>query len=219
MPEFDIFNVIIVLSMKTIIVAKMSCDDSILKSSQKFGAAEIKDMVSAAFTFTPFIVTQVELVYARISEKYFSACKKLGYDNNFFRDYTIMALCKLDLHGCPDFDGIYVPFSGEIYLIPAKLFEVKPVEIQICSAVLKTFSEGEFLRIQKRSFDVQWDEEEETPSRWKKFKSKIIGQDIPDINGRRILSLKAREDVDIKMLDDDIVKQDKYEPMYFLYNE
>ncbi len=42
--------------MNTIIIAKMSCDDSILKASQKFGAEEVKDMVSAAFSFTPFSV-------------------------------------------------------------------------------------------------------------------------------------------------------------------
>lgn len=104
--------------MNTIIIAKMSCDDSILKASQKFGAEEVKDMVSAAFSFTPFSVMQTELVCARVSEKYYSACKKLGYDYGFFREYTVMVLCCLNQCSTSDFDGVYIPFSGEIYLIP-----------------------------------------------------------------------------------------------------
>ena len=57
------------MKVDNIIIAKLSCDDNILKASKKFGANEIKEVVAAALIFTPFEVENVELLKARVSEK------------------------------------------------------------------------------------------------------------------------------------------------------
>lgn len=204
--------------MKTIIVGKLACDDSILKASRNLEAEEIKDVVSAALTFTSFTVAQVSLVYARVSEKYYLACKKLGYDYGFFREHTILALCRLNQYNGSGFDGVYIPFSGEIYLVPSGIFEFAKIPEMQCEAVLRRYQTPHGEVKLSRRFNVNPDTEKQKISSWKKFRAKVSGEMIMEFTEERISSLVAEADVCTKTSEDGEEDEDVKEPMYFLYN-
>lgn len=205
--------------MNTIIIAKMSCDDSILKASQKFGAEEVKDMVSAAFSFTPFSVMQTELVCARVSEKYYSACKKLGYDYGFFREYTVMVLCCLNQCSTSDFDGVYIPFSGEIYLIPKGCLDFTRVPDENYDVELYRTSNGEEEFSYSRLFVVEFNVEDQKQPWWQKLQTKTFGETLPDLKGKRISALMALADIRTQISEKGKEQTKEYAAMYFLYNE
>lgn len=205
--------------MNTIIIAKMACDDSMLKSSSKFGAEEVKDVVDAAFAFTPFTVLQTELICARISEKYYLACKKLGYSDSFFSNYTILALCRLSQYGNYDFEGVYVPFSGEVYLVPRGSFDLASIgDLSVDIVLHKQLNEKFSLEI-KRRFDICMDKKEKEPSFWNKWRAKAAGEILHDPEDKRIFSLTAREDLSVMIGADGAPQEKAYPAMHFLYNE
>ena len=203
--------------MNTIIIAKMACDDSMLKSSSKFGAEEVKDVVDAAFAFTPFTVLQTELVCARISEKYYLACKKLGYSDSFFRNHTILALCRLRQYGNSDFEGVYVPFSGEVFLIPRGCFDLTSINDK--SHDITLFKSPDSRVEYKRRFDICMDKKEKEPSFWNKWRAKASGEILHDPEDKRIFSLTAREDLCVEIGAAGALKEKSYPVMHFLYND
>lgn len=204
--------------MKTIIVGKLACDDSVLKASRNLDAKEIKDVVSAALTFTPFTVAQVNLVYARVSEKYYLACKELGYDEGFFREYTVLALCSLNQYNASSFDGVYIPFSGNLYLVPNGIFEFTEIQKDHCDAVLCRSSTDKCNMQLSRRFKINQDQEKRKTSLWKTFRAKIFGERILEFKEKRISSLVAEADVCTKTSEDGTSDEEVNEPMYFLYN-
>ena len=202
------------MKVDNIIIAKLSCDDNILKASKKFGANEIKEVVAAALIFTPFEVENVELLKARVSEKYFSACKKLGYSTGFFREHTILALCHLRTTGSFGFDGIYVPYTGEIYIIPRGWLDAETVSAGNGKLLLSRSGNVK----KERQFSIRIEDTNERLAVWKKIQFKLAGERfVSELSGKRIAALVAEHDF---LIDE---KQDEehaaeYPAMYFLYN-
>lgn len=203
------------MKIDNIIVAKLSCDDNILKASKKFGANEIKEVVAAALTFTPFEVENVEMLNARVSEKYFSACKKLGYATGFFREHTILALCQLQSASSFGFDGIYVPFSGEIYLIPRGCMDAEAASAGKSELVLSQANNVKKVR----QFSIRVEDADERLAVWKKIQVKLTGgRSFSEFNGKRISALIAEQDVRIEVIQGK-ESAAEYPAMHFLYNE
>ena len=205
--------------MNTIIISKMACNDSMLKSSSKFGEEEVKDVLDVAFAFTPFSVIQTELVLARISEKYYLACKKLGYTDSFFGNHTILALSRLNLHSTYDFEAVYIPFSGEVFLVPSNSFELMTITEKSIDITLHKQADEKCELEFKRRFDICMDKKEKEPSFWNKCRAKAIGERLHDPENKRIFSLTAREDLCIITEKGKNPKEETQHAMHYLYNE
>lgn len=202
--------------MKSIIVGRLLIDDSTLVASRNLNVANVKDAISAALTFTPFSTSNVDLVYARVAEKYYLACKKQGYTFGFFRNYTLMALCRLDQDNKSEFDGVYIPFTGELYILPKDVFEFAEVGCESCDILLREEGDTKFFR----RFKLEVAKEVKPAVIKKPFKKmhSFFAGFSPDgartLNVKRIESLIA--DADVKK--DGACKEEAYAPMTFLYD-
>ena len=201
--------------MKTIIVGKMACDDSILKAIRNITVEDLTDILSTAFSGSNFTVARVDLGYARVSEKYFLGCKELGYNDGFFRRNTILARCTLVMSGSNSscFEGVYIPFSGEIYLIPEGVLEFAdiPQDMTTYRGILSQNGE----KRQNRLFNILL----ATEKTKRTFQDRLSGAKPGLPLGKAIASLEATADVRVKILGNGTTEEEVLDPMYFLYEE
>lgn len=209
--------------MKSLFIGKLVCDDSSLQASKVLTATNVKDVIDAALTFTPFKVAQLYVVNARVGEQYFPACKKLGYSTGFFRELTVLTYFTLTQGqgNTPTFDGIYIPFSGEIYLLPHDICEFADAQNGSCDAEFADANaqatEGEKYY---RRFDVLVKDNTASAiaSTLKTIKRKLVGEDGKTLTVKPIESMTATADVRVKIGEDGKPCEETFDPMYFLYN-
>lgn len=209
--------------MKSLFIGKLVCDDSFLQASKVLTATNVNDVINAALTFTPFKVAQLYLVNARVGEQYFPDCKKLGYSTSFFRELTVLTYFTLTQGqgNTPTFDGIYIPFSGEIYLLPHDICEFADAQNGCYDAAFSGIN-AQAVGGEKyyRRFDVLVKDNTASvlASTFKTIKRKIVGEDGKTLTVKPIESMTVTADVLIKTGTNGKPCEKTFDPMYFLYN-
>lgn len=205
--------------MKSLFVGKLVCNDSILQGSKVLTPANIKDVVAASLTFTPFSVAQLNLVKARVAEQYFPACRQLGYNTSFFRELTVCSYFTL-LQGqstTPTFDGVYIPFSGEIFLLPHDVCEFADVQEGACDAEFADANaQATAGERYLRRFEVTLGQNK--VSIVQSIRQKLLGEESTTIDVKAIASMTATADVCVKKKDDGTTEEEVFDAMHFLYN-
>lgn len=206
--------------MKSFFIGKLSYDDSSLQASRVLSVTNIKDTIEAALMFSSFSISEISLTYARVAEHYFPACRKLGYTTGFFKEHTLLTYFNLVLNqsNFPIFDGIYIPFSGEIYLLPYHVCEFADIpEQEFCDAEFfpqnsQTESNVRFFR----RFKVEVDGNK--TSFTGNLRQKLLGVNSRTINVKTIASMSAVSDIVVTTTENGDEEKVEHEPMFFLYN-
>ncbi len=202
--------------MKSLFIGRLACDDSHLKGMSVLTVNDLKDVLSAALTFTPFTIAQINLVYARVAEKYFLACGKLGYKTSFFREMTALTYFTLtmDQANIPKFDGIYIPFSGEIFILPYDVCEFADAQEGSCDAEFAGAGTPEKRFFRRFTLEIGKTKTSFTQA----VKQKLLGEKSETVDVTTIAMMTATADVCVKTKPDGSTEEEVLNAMYFLYN-